>query len=73
MPDVTYPCSTKAPEENKNSQKKKTHIEKKWSSDNVGKSHKKSHEEVFILTTKKQGNYYDMNLSGISKRLRLPA
>ena len=35
---------------------------------------KKAHEEVFILTTKKQKeNYYDMNLSGISKRLRLPA
>ena len=37
-------------------------------------NHTKSlNEEVFILTTKKQGNYYDMNLSGISKRLRLPA
>ena len=73
MPDVTYPCSTKAPEENKNSQKKETHIEKNGPLTMLENHTEKSHEEVFILTTKKQGNYYDMNLSGISKRLRLPA
>ena len=56
MPDVTYPCSTKAPEENKNSQKKKTHIEKKKNGPlTMLENHNtKSHEEVFILTTKKQ-------------------